>query len=197
MQSRSTPRGGGVRLRALTLATSVALVALLIPATAGVVLGWNSLPGAILPTNTTCSDFVNNTTPALPAIYYKVSGGNIAQSINPGVFFYYTYFDTTTANQTVTTSQHTTNSAPLFTLNQGHAWLYTLACGLVSNSPTLAGTPTGSAASFTIATPGTYVLQLQYSTKSIAGLTAPTASPSTYSFDNSLIDNASVPLVLQ
>ena len=154
-------------------------------------------PGAILPTNTECSDFVNNTTPALTGIFYKVSGGTITQSINPGAFFYYTYVTTTVADQTVTTSQHATNSAPLFTLNQGHAWLYTATCGLVSNSPTLIGTPTGSAVSFTIATPGTYVLRLQYSTKSIAGKTAPTASPSLYSFDINGIDNAWVPLTLQ
>jgi hypothetical protein len=287
MHSGSTPRGGGVRLRALTLATSVALVAFLIPATAGVVLGhqpsasltcvsgvptlsvsltyyepspyvntvtittdgapdsnsnsnfgttysftealspafvthtatvvvvagddpsnplWNKtytlfvpacVPpppsgGEILPTNTECSDFVNNTTPALAGIFYKVSGGNITKSINPGVFFYYTYVTTTTAGATVTTSQHATNSAPLFSLNQGHIWVYTASCALVSQ-PTQAGT----SVSFTIATPGTYVLRLQYSTKSIAGLTAPTASPSTYSFDINGTDNASVPLIKQ
>ncbi len=153
--------------------------------------------GEILPTNTECSDFVNQTTPALPGIFYRVSGGKIGQSINPGVFFYYTYVTTTTPNQVVTTSQSATNLAALFTLNQGHAWLYTAACGLVSHSPTLAGAPTGSAASFTIATPGTYVLRLQYSTKSIAGTKAPSPAGSVYSFDINGTVNASVPLIKQ
>ena len=113
------------------------------------------------------------------------------------MFFYYTYVTTTTPNQVVTTSQHATNGASLFTLNQGHAWLYTAACGLVSNSPTLLGKPTGSAASFTIATPGTYVLRLQYSTKSIAGTAAPNPAGSVYTFDINATDNASVPLIEQ
>ncbi|MHB8440123.1 MAG: DUF7507 domain-containing protein [Acidimicrobiales bacterium] len=150
-------------------------------------------PGAILPTNTECSDFVNNTTPALAGIFYKVSGGTITQSINPGAFFYYTYVTTTTANQTVTTSQHATNSAPLFSLNQGHIWVYTAPnCTLVSQPR-----QTGTSVSVTIAAPGTYVLRLQYSTKSIVGKTAPTASPSLYSFDINGFDNAWVPLTLQ
>jgi hypothetical protein len=150
-------------------------------------------PGKILPTNTECTDFVNNTTPALAGIFYSVKGGNIGQNINPGVFFYYTYVTTTTANQLVTTSQHATNGAPLFSLNQGHIWVYTAPnCALVSQ-PTQAGT----SVSLTIATPGTYVLRLQYSTKSIAGKTAPTASPSLYTFDINGTDNASVPLKLQ
>jgi len=155
----------------------------------------NPQTGEILPTNTECSDFVNNTTPALTDIFYRVNGGNIAQSINPGVFFYYT-FVTVGANGIAATSQH--SSGPLFTLNQGHAWLYTATCGLVSNSPTLTGTPNGSSASFSGLTPGTtYVLRLQYSTKSIAGKPAPATSPTVYFFDMNGTDNASVRLTLQ
>ena len=75
--------------------------------------------GAILPTNTECSDFVNNTTPALAQINYTVSGGKIGQNINPGVFFYYTYVTTTIPNEAITTSQHAGNSAPLFQTEPG------------------------------------------------------------------------------
>ena len=135
---------------------------------------------------------MNNTTPALTDIFYKVANGKITQNINPGVFFYYTYVTTTTANQTITTSQHAGNSAPLFSLNQGHVWVYTANCALVSKP-----TQSGTSVSITIATPGTYVLRLQYSTKSIAGKTAPTSSPTTYTFDINGSDNASVRLTLQ
>ena len=97
---------------------------------------------------------------------------------------------TTTANQSVSTSQHATNSSPLFSLNQGHAWLYTADCTLVSQP---SGTTTVTT---TIAQPGTYVLRLQYSTKSIAGLAGP-ANGAVYTFDIDGVDNASVPLVKQ
>src|SRR5207249_838133 len=61
--------------------------------------------GQILPTNTECSDFTSGTSPALPGIFYSLNGaGKINQSINPGVFFYYTYVTTTVPNQVVTTS---------------------------------------------------------------------------------------------
>jgi hypothetical protein len=123
-----------------------------------------------------------------------VSGGKIGQSINPGVFFYYTYVTTSTPNQAITTSQHAGNSAPLFELNQGHVWVYTANCTLVKTANQPAGSTTVST---TIATPGTYVLRIQYSTKSIAGKTAPTSSPTTYDFDINGVDNASVPLVIK
>jgi len=145
--------------------------------------------GAILPTNTECTDFVNNTTPALTDIYYTASNGKIGQNINPGVFFYYTYVTTTAPNQVVTTSQHATNGAPLCSLNQGHVWLYTSQCELVSR-PTQSGTTVTA----TIATPGTYVFRIQYSTKSIAGMTAPSPAGSVYTFDIDGTDNASVNL---
>jgi hypothetical protein len=148
--------------------------------------------GAILPTNTECTDFVNNTTPALPGIFYSVTGaGKIGQNINPGVFFYYTFVQVT-AGQTVTTSQHATNGAPLFSLNQGHVWVYTANCDLVAK-PTQAGTTV----TYTFANAGTYVFRIQYSTKSIAGLTAPSPSGSVYTFDINGTDNASVPLILK
>ena len=146
--------------------------------------------GAILPTNTECSDFVNNTTPALAGIFYTDNGGKIGQNINPGVFFYYTYVTTTTPNQVVTTSQHATNGAPLFSLNNGHVWVYTSTCALVA-TPTQAGTTV----TYTFANPGTYVFRIQYSTKSIAGLTAPSPAGSIYTFDINGVDNASVPLI--
>ena len=149
--------------------------------------------GAILPTNTECSDFVNNTTPPLAQINYGVKNGKIGQNINPGVFFYYTYVTVTAPNETHTTSQHATNGAPLFSLNQGHVWVYTAPdCVLVAN-PSQAGTTV----SYTFATPGTYVFRIQYSTKSIAWLTPPSPDGSVYTFDIDGTDNASVLLKLQ
>ena len=161
-----------------------------VTASASAVVIVQTSTGAILPTNTECSDFVNNTTPALAGIFYTDSGGKIGQNINPGVFFYYTYVTTTTPNQGVTTSQHATNGAPLFSLNNGHVWVYTSTCVLVANL-----TQPGQTVRYKFANPGTYVFRIQYSTKSIAGLTAPSPAGSIYTFDINGVDNASVPLI--
>jgi dolichol kinase len=54
-------------------------------------------------------------------------------------------------------------------------------------------------ASFTVTTPGTYVIQIKYNSKSIAGTTAPIPANITYSFGTSLGGNtgASVQLLKQ
>jgi hypothetical protein len=150
--------------------------------------------GLIAPTNTTCQEYL--ATPSayvLGAIHYSVTGANkIGGNINPGVFFYFSTV-TVTAGQTVTTSQED-GGGGLFLLNQGHASAYDLNCNKVAT-----GTPTdgGATASFTFAQAGTYVLQLQYSTKSLAGNAAPSTSSVTYGFDTNgyPADNAYVNLV--
>ena len=47
----------------------------------------------------------------------------------------------------------------------------------------------GSGATFTIATPGNYIIGIKYQTKSIAGTTAPVPADITYNFVTSLGGN--------
>ena len=154
--------------------------------------------GEITPTSVDCQTFVNGT-PALGQINYSVdSAGKIGTGINPGVFFYWTKITTTTSNQVVTVSQSntSTNNAALFGVHQGWDRLYTGDCSSWSAGTVIAN---GSGASFTVPTPGNYVIGVKYSTKTIAGTTAPVPANITYNFTTTLgaLTAASVPLVKQ
>ena len=153
--------------------------------------------GIIAPTQTTCQDFTGGTAQALGQINYSVVGGKIGQGINPGVFFYYTKITTTTPNQvvTVTQSNTSTNNTPLFGILNGQAWLYPADCSS-HTSGTVTG-PNSSGASYTIPTPGTYIIGIKYQTKTIAGAPAPVPADITYNFTTSLGGGASVLLKKQ
>jgi len=142
--------------------------------------------GIIAPTQTTCQDYTGGTAQTLGQVNYSVVGGKIGQGINPGVFFYYTKITTTTVNQVVTVSQSntSTNNTPLFGILNGQAWLYPADCSS-HTSGTVTG-PNGSGASYTIPTPGTYIIGIKYQTKTIAGAPAPLPADITYKFTTSL-----------
>jgi hypothetical protein len=142
--------------------------------------------GIIAPTQTTCQDYTGGTAQTLGQVNYSVSGGKIGQGINPGVFFYYTKITTTTPGQvvTVTQSNTSTNSTPLFGILNGQAWLYPADCSS-HTSGTVTG-PNGSGASYTIPTAGTYIIGIKYQTKTIAGAPAPVPADITYNFTTSL-----------
>jgi hypothetical protein len=154
--------------------------------------------GQITPTNVSCQQF-NAGTASLPGINYTTTGtganAKIAQSINPGVFFFWTHVTTTTANQvvTVTQSNTSTNNSALFLVHQTWQRLYTGDC-----TSYVTGTQTGggSGASFTVPKPGDYIIGIQYQTKSIAGTKAPQPANITFNWVTSLGGNtgASVPL---
>ena len=150
--------------------------------------------GLIAPTSTSCQDFANGTASALGQINYPVSNGKIGQGINPGVFFYYTKITTTVANQVVTVSESQNDAAALFQVHQGQAYLYTANCSS-STKGTLISGDTG--ASFTVATAGTYIIGIKYSTKSIVGTSAPTSDPVTYTFTTSLGASTSAKVLLK
>jgi uncharacterized repeat protein (TIGR01451 family) len=134
--------------------------------------------GLIAPTETTCQQFASGTASTLGQINYPVSGGKIGQGINPGVFFYYATI-TVPANTVVTVVESQSDAAALFQIQKDQARLYKGDCSSWTGG-TLNGAATG--ASFTIATAGTYIISVKYSTKSIAGTTAPTSDPVTYTF---------------
>jgi uncharacterized repeat protein (TIGR01451 family) len=133
--------------------------------------------GLIAPTQTTCQDVLNGTASTLGQINYSVSGGKIGQGINPGVFFYFAKITVAAGTVTVTESQN--DAAALFKVQQGQAKLYTGDCSS-STAGTLNAGSTG--ASFSIAAAGNYIISIKYSAKSIAGTTAPTSDPVTYTF---------------
>jgi uncharacterized repeat protein (TIGR01451 family) len=140
--------------------------------------------GIIAHTTTTCSDYVGQASGiVLDQINYSVSGGTIDQGINPGVFFYYTTITTTTANQVVTVSESHTGTAANFQVHNTEAKLYTADC---NNSTDGTLTPDSTGATYTIATPGTYVIGIKYDSKSIAGTAAPVPSSITYTFTTTL-----------
>ena len=139
--------------------------------------------GLMAPTETTCQQYVAGTAPTLPRINYHVKSGEIGQSINPRVFFYFSTV-TVTAGQVVTTSQATTNSSgALFLINNGHAFIWDSTCTKVGNMASANGGATGW---FTFQAGGTYILQLQYSTKSIAQTAAPNPINPSYTFDTEI-----------
>ncbi len=146
--------------------------------------------GLIAPTDTTCQQYVAGTAATLPHVNYRVSGGTIRQSINPGVFFYFSTVEVN-AGDLVTTSQSTTSSSTkLFLLNQGHAFIFDANCKKIGN---MASTQGGATGSFTFAAAGTYILQLQYQTKSLAGTAAPSPINPTYTFDTEINGTEVVP----
>jgi len=148
---------------------------------------WVPPGGLIAPTQTTCNDVLNGTASTLGQINYSVTGGGkIGQGINPGVFFFYSKITTTVPNQVVTVSQTntSTNNAALFGILNGQAWLWSGDC-----SSKIVGSvtgPNGSGASFTVPSPGNYIIGIKYSTKTIAGTTAPVPANITYNFNTSL-----------
>jgi len=149
--------------------------------------------GLIAPTQTTCQDVRDGTAATLGQINYPVSGGKIGQGINPGVFFYYTKITTTVPNQVVTVTETQNDAAALFqTHSDGR--LYTLACSSFTSGTDING---DTGVSYTIATPGTYIISVKYDTKTIAGTNAPTSDPVTYTFTTSLGGNTSASVLLK
>jgi hypothetical protein len=146
---------------------------------------WIAPTGQITPTNVECGDILSGTAPTLGQINYTVSGGKIGQNINPGVFFFWTKITTTVPNQvvTVTQSNTSTNNAALFLVHQDWDRVYAGDCSSWTAGTQIAG---GSGATFTIPTPGSYIIGIKYQTKSIAGTTAPVPADITYNFVTSL-----------
>jgi hypothetical protein len=91
------------------------------------------------------------------------------------------------------TNTSTNNAAP-FLVHQGWDRVYTGTCGSSSSGTQLAG---GSGASFTIATPGSYNIGIEYDPKSLAGTNGPVPDDVTYSFSTLLGGNTGVSVLLR
>ena len=101
------------------------------------------------------------------------------------MFFYWTHITTTVPNQVVTVSQTntSTNNTALFLVHQGWDRLYKGDCSSYKSGTEIAG---GSGASFTVLTPGDYIIGIKYQTKSIAGTPAPVPANIVYNFTTNL-----------
>jgi hypothetical protein len=138
--------------------------------------------GVIAHTNTSCKDFLGgNPNIVIGQINYSASNGTIGNGINPGQFFYYTQITTTVPNQVVTVTQTHTGTAAEF--EGAMPRTYTTSCDNAVNGTMTNG---DTDATFTIPTPGTYVLSIKYGTKSISGTPAPVPDDITYTFTTSL-----------
>jgi hypothetical protein len=137
--------------------------------------------GQILPTQTTCNDYIGGGLTPLGQIFYSVTGGKIAQNVNPGVFFFYTKI-TVTAGQSVTVTQ-ANNASPttaLFSVKSANA--FTASCGNASGVTEVTSGSNNGNVTYTFTNAGTYVVQVKYDSKSVAGTPAPSSSPTKYTF---------------
>jgi uncharacterized repeat protein (TIGR01451 family) len=137
--------------------------------------------GMIAHTATTCSEYVNNTPGiVLDTIFYSGTV-TIGQNVNPGVFFYFATITTTVPNQVVTVTQSHTGTVANF-VSTGQDKLFTANC---ASSIDGTDTPGGFGATWTVPTPGTYIVQIKYDSKSIAGTPVPVPDTVTYTFTTS------------
>jgi hypothetical protein len=154
--------------------------------------------GLITHTNVACEDVLSGdaVNSVIDAVNYPSSRGNIGQGINPGKFFFWSTITTTVPNQVVTVTQTntSTNNAALFQIHQGWARIYTGNCASWKAGTEING---GSGASFTVPTPGTYIIGIKYDPKSLAGTKVPVPPTVTYSFATSLGGTTGATVLLQ
>jgi hypothetical protein len=154
--------------------------------------------GLITHTNVACEDVLSGSAvdSVIDAINYPSARGNIGQGINPGKFFFWSTIMTTVPNQVVTVTQTNTsaNNAALFQIHQGWARIYTGNCASWKAGTEINGK---SGASFTVPTPGTYIIGIKYDPKSLAGTKVPVPPTVTYSFNTSLGGSTGATVLLQ
>jgi hypothetical protein len=134
--------------------------------------------GRNAPTNTTCQDYAGGSITEENTMFYGTSAGKI-NNVAPGVIFYYTTV-TVGAGEALTITQSHTGTAPILGLAQGQAKVYTLGCQTVLNSGTQ-NAQTGTI-SFAALQPGTYIVQVKWSPKSLTGQPVPNPTTVYYTF---------------
>jgi hypothetical protein len=135
--------------------------------------------GLISPTNTSCQQYASGTAPTQNTMLYSLQQGAnvIANSVAPGVIFFFTKV-TVGTGQTLSVAQSHTGFAPLFGVFG--AKVYTTGCKTVSASFTY-DVPTGLL-TYGPLPAGTYIVEVKLSGKSLSGKPAPNPSTSYYTF---------------
>ncbi|MDF1502551.1 hypothetical protein [Roseisolibacter sp. H3M3-2] len=129
--------------------------------------------GQIAPTQTTCEQFRDGTSPDEPALQAQLRGGSISQ-VNPGVVFYYgTVTVPAGGNQLLRVSQTnvpvTGSPLPLIQVSgDNQAELYSTSCTRLAFF-TLSGALQPNALSVA---PGSYIVRIKYAPNSLVGASA-------------------------
>ncbi|MCL5109400.1 MAG: hypothetical protein M1401_11130 [Chloroflexi bacterium] len=137
--------------------------------------------GDTFPTETTCGTFNAGTATPLNQINYSVSGNKISQSVNPGVFFYWSKF--TSGGGSLTVVQGASQPAYLFKV-ASWAKLYDSNCNFIRD---LTLNAAGTGVQDTIGA-GTFIVGVKYDSKSVVGLTKPNPATVTYTFETKVND---------
>jgi hypothetical protein len=155
---------------------------------------WTSGGGVVTQFCVACSDVLSTNVPpqfVIGDITYSQFNGKI-RGRAPGQLFYWAIVTTTTPNQVVTVSQSNTSTNNTVPLKVGSVlWIYGNGCKVMSFG-TANAAKTG--ASFTVATPGTYVLEVEFDTNVLENTPVPVPSTIQYTFTTSLGGSASVTL---
>jgi hypothetical protein len=155
---------------------------------------WTTGGGVVTQFCVACQDVLTANVPP-QFVIGNITYGQFAGRIHgraPGQLYYWAIVTTTTPNQVVTVSQSNTSTNNTVPLKVGTTlWLYSSECKVVS-SGTANASKTG--ASFTVATPGTYALQVEFDTNVLENQPVPVPSTIQYTFTTSLGSSASVTL---
>jgi hypothetical protein len=156
---------------------------------------WTNGGGVVTMFCVACSDVLAANVPpqfVISNVTYGNFKGNI-RGTSPGQLYYWAVVTTTTANQVVTVSQSntSTNNATPLKVNSGVFRIYSGGCKSFT-SGTVNAAKTGG--SFTVATPGTYVIQVEFDTNVLENTPVPVPSTIVYTFTTSIGGSASVTL---
>jgi hypothetical protein len=153
--------------------------------------------GLITDTNVACSDVLSGNAQnfVIPGLNYPGTT-TIGQGIDPGKFFYWAQITTSVPNQVVIVSQsnNSTNNEPPILIHQGWERIYTSNCASYQTGTEIFG---GAGTSFTVATPGSYIIGVKYDPKSLVGKPVPVPSVITYTFTTSSGGSTSATVKLQ
>jgi phosphoheptose isomerase len=155
---------------------------------------WTSGGGVVTQFCVACSDVLSTNVPpqfVIGDITYGQFAGRI-HGRSPGQLYYWAIVTTTTPNQVVTVSQSNTSTNNTVPLKVGSVvWIYGNGCSVMAfGTPNQAKT----GASFTVATPGTYVIEVEFDTNVLENQPVPVPSTIQYTFTTSLGGSASVTL---
>jgi hypothetical protein len=155
---------------------------------------WTSGGGVVTQFCVACSDVLSTNVPP-QFVIGNITYGQFAGRIHgraPGQLYYWAIVTTTSPNQVVTVSQSNTSTNNTVPLKVGTTvWMYGNGCKVLSFG-TANAAKTG--ASFTVATPGTYVLEVEFDTNVLENQPVPVPSTIQYTFTTSLGGSASVTL---
>jgi hypothetical protein len=144
----------------------------------------------IAPTGTTCDQFKAGTAGSLASVQYTIKMKKI-NSVNPGVFFYYSQI-TATAGQPITVTQSNNGGWPIVSSQTlGQIVLYDSTCTKVQSVTTSFST-NGTATISPVPTSGTYYIGIKYDPDTLVGF-QPTGTPTvTYTF-KTFVNGVEVP----